>query len=184
MKNLLKGLAISACITGLSTNLYAGTFSDVPSDHWSYSAVETVTAKGIIKGYKEKFDGARNVSRYEMALIVSRLLNAVSNGASLDKSGTDDLVQLVQEFGNELALMGAKVDAVQAQADSNEKRIVALEGQSTNVGVGGVNIKGYMGLRYQGAFADGMSDVTGSDPQVKIDLGFSGKLNDKSNWGL
>ncbi|MCO4780889.1 MAG: putative porin [Candidatus Cloacimonetes bacterium] len=184
MKNLLKGLAVSACIAGLSTNIYAGTFSDVPQGHWSYKAVEEVSAKGIIKGYKEKFGGERNVSRYEMALIVSRLLNAVSKGATVPAGANADLVELVQEFGNELALMGAKVDVVAAKADKNEKRIEALESSSSNIGVGGIKMKGYMGLRWQGHFADGMSDVVSSDPQAKIDLGFSGKLNDKSNWGI
>ncbi|PCJ19470.1 MAG: hypothetical protein COB02_06915 [Candidatus Cloacimonadota bacterium] len=184
MRNLLKGLAVAACITSLSSNVFAGTFSDVPKGHWSYNAVELVSAKGIIKGYKEKFGGSRNVSRYEMALIVSRMLTSLSNGSSIDAEGNADLIKLVQEFGNELALMGAKVDAVQAQADSNEERITALEDSSSNIGLGGVKFNGNMSLIWEGQFKDGLSDISSNSPRARLDLGLSGKLNEKSNWGI
>src|SRR5579871_4776469 len=50
--------------------------SDVPKDHWAYSAVEDLASKGLIKGYPPEGDffGKRTVTRYEMATILQRVL--------------------------------------------------------------------------------------------------------------
>ena len=105
------------------TGVFAGTFSDVQNNHWAYKAVEKVSSQGLIKGYQEKFRGDAKVSRYEMATIISRMLDSVDRGAVLDQDGSDTLGRLVTEFSNELALIGAKVDVLEAKVDANEQRI-------------------------------------------------------------
>src|SRR5579871_3470216 len=62
-----------------SVRMLAQTPSDVPKDHWAYSAVEDLAGKGLIKGYPPEgnFFGKRTVTRYEMATILQRVLARV-----------------------------------------------------------------------------------------------------------
>ncbi len=50
-------------------------FADVPTDHWAYDAIAELAAKGLIEGYPDgAFRGDRAMTRYEMAMVVARLL--------------------------------------------------------------------------------------------------------------
>lgn len=50
-------------------------FADVPTDHWAYDAIAELAAKGLIEGYPDgSFKGDRAMTRYEMAMVVARLL--------------------------------------------------------------------------------------------------------------
>lgn len=50
-------------------------FADVPTDHWAYDAIAELAAKGLIEGYPDgSFRGDRAMTRYEMAMVVARLL--------------------------------------------------------------------------------------------------------------
>lgn len=50
-------------------------YKDVPEDHWAYEAVKDVTEAGFMSGYPDDtFQGAKGVSRYELASVVARLL--------------------------------------------------------------------------------------------------------------
>ena len=182
MKRMFTKLAIAGVLSG--TGVFAGTFSDVPSNHWAYKAVEKVSSQGLIKGYQEKFRGDAKVSRYEMATVISRMLDSVDRGAVLDQDGTDTLGRLVTEFSNELALIGAKVDVLEAKVDSNEQRIEDLEADSLqDKSDRKIKFSGELGLRWTGEFSDGLSDRQFSDPQVHFKLNVGGKANAKTSWG-
>src|SRR3954447_1993937 len=48
---------------------------DVPPDHWAYAAVQDLASKGLLLGYPDgSFIGSRALTRYEMAVIVQRVL--------------------------------------------------------------------------------------------------------------
>ena len=50
-------------------------FPDVPSGHWARNSVKLSSAAGISKGYSDgSFRGDRNITRYEMAAVISRLM--------------------------------------------------------------------------------------------------------------
>ncbi|MGH2361504.1 MAG: S-layer homology domain-containing protein [bacterium] len=50
-------------------------FADVPTDHWAYDAIAELAAKGLVEGYPDgAFRGDRAMTRYEMAMVVARLL--------------------------------------------------------------------------------------------------------------
>jgi len=182
MKRIFTKLAIAGVISG--TGVFAGTFSDVPTNHWAYKAVEKVSSQGLIKGYQEKFRGNSSVTRYEMATIVSRMLDAVGRGATISTDGSETLGRLVTEFSNELSLIGAKVDVLEGRVDSNEKRIESLESSASNVSSDRrINFSGELGIRWNGEFADGLSDRQFSDPQVHFQLNVGGKANSKTWWG-
>ncbi len=50
----------------------------VPFDHWAYDAVQQLIDMGIIIGYPDGcFRGDRTLTRYEFAMALSRLLDAI-----------------------------------------------------------------------------------------------------------
>jgi hypothetical protein len=56
----------------------AQSFSDLPANHWAYDAVSKLVEAGIIEGYPDgEYKGQRRMSRYEMAVMVSRALDNV-----------------------------------------------------------------------------------------------------------
>ena len=55
-----------------------GSFSDVPGDHWAYDAINKLVAAGIVEGYPDgEYKGNQNLTRYEMAVMVSRALDNI-----------------------------------------------------------------------------------------------------------
>ena len=61
--------------TGISISGYSNPFSDLPSNHYFYNSVTTLAAKGIMQGYGDgTFRGDKNITRYEMALLMAKLL--------------------------------------------------------------------------------------------------------------
>lgn len=73
VKNILIALLV---MTMVALPASAVSFNDVSSDHWAYDAIEKVADAGIINGYSDgTFQGDKNVSRYEMAVMVNRVLN-------------------------------------------------------------------------------------------------------------
>jgi len=58
-----------------------GPFNDVPTDHWSYDAVNKLQKEGIVIGYPDgTFGGKRAMSRYEFATAIARMLPADQSG--------------------------------------------------------------------------------------------------------
>jgi len=109
-----KGLLLVVVVVFLATAIgaaFAGPFSDVPKKHWAYEAVNSLAAKGLLEGYADgKFKGAKAMTRYEMALLVARLIDKKFGGADLET-----LQKLTIEFADELALLGVKVQALEEE---------------------------------------------------------------------
>lgn len=63
-------------------------FPDVEENHWAYDYVATMAGNGVLEGYPDGyFKGNRNMTRYEMAAVLYRLMQ---NGARLsDKALTE-----------------------------------------------------------------------------------------------
>ena len=79
-----------------------GSFSDVPSDHWAYDAINKLVAAGIVEGYPDgEFKGSQNMTRYEMAVMVSRAL--------------DNIVDEQEALANEVDEMGEGLTTGQAE---------------------------------------------------------------------
>lgn len=81
-----------ALVLAVAAPVLAGPFSDVPQDHWAYSALEKLQATGIITGYADgTFQGKNTLTRYEIAVIVSRLLDQVAAERALLAEKVDAL---------------------------------------------------------------------------------------------
>ncbi|MCE5315512.1 MAG: S-layer homology domain-containing protein [Armatimonadota bacterium] len=55
-----------------------GPFTDVPTDHWAYDAVNQLQEDGILIGYPDgTFGGKKTITRYEFAVALARLVDYI-----------------------------------------------------------------------------------------------------------
>ena len=96
-------------------------FSDVPRNHWALDYIQALAADGIIQGYPNgKFDGSRNLSRYEMAAIIARAVSYVeTNGATA--TDVAKLQKLMDAYKDELDSLGVRVSTVEDRLASLDK---------------------------------------------------------------
>jgi BMFP domain-containing protein YqiC len=73
-----------------SAPVMSAPFPDVPSNHWAYDAVNELASRGLIVGYPDgTFRGNNPLTRYELAMILSRLipqLEKIAGGPAIDVS--------------------------------------------------------------------------------------------------
>ncbi len=106
MKKILALAAVAALTAGVSAYA-ANPFSDVSSDDWAYQAVSDLSVQGVVEGYPDgTFKGERNMTRYELAQIVARML-AKEDQLNAEQKAT--LNKLAAEFADELANLGVRV---------------------------------------------------------------------------
>lgn len=105
--------------------------ADLPSTHWAYDAVADLAKKNLIKGYPPdgKFLGNRQMTRYEFATILKRLLDRMdeivkkpdtNNGDDYKKlkASYDEIKSLVDEFKIQLTVIGTDMAKVKEEIDS------------------------------------------------------------------
>lgn len=122
---------LAGLLTVLSMGFGLAQFSDVPAGHWAKEAVEALAAKGIILGSPDgTFRGNENLTRYQAALLIYRLLQQIeeelkAQGTSptMEALSAEDLEALknaVQELAAELAALGVRVSALEDSAATKE----------------------------------------------------------------
>ncbi len=154
---MMVSLAV-ASITASGAYAQDGSFKDVPNDHWAYAAIEKLTAQNpkiFIGDPDGMMRGKRNLTRYEMAVIIARLLENIE--ASYAKKGTlvggvnppapdlseyakksdlaglaskadvDAIRKLTGEFQVELNTLGVDMTAVKKRLDGLEGRVTKIE---------------------------------------------------------
>ena len=146
MKKMLAVVAAASLVAVAAPAFAANPFSDVPMNHWAYDAVEELASKGVLEGYPNgTFKGNRAMTRYEIATMVARMMNAGLTGADLEK-----LKALVVEFQPELEALGVKVDGFDSRLSALEK------------GLGGWRISGQMRFDYNSFDYDDATDASGT----------------------
>ena len=106
MKKILALAAVAALTAGVSAYA-ANPFSDVTADDWAYQAVSDLSAQGVVEGYPDgTFKGERNMTRYELAQIIARLM-AKEDQLNAEQQATLD--KLAGEYADELANLGVRV---------------------------------------------------------------------------
>jgi hypothetical protein len=167
-------------------------FSDVPTDHWAYSAVESLRAKNILVGYPDGyFRGKRTLSRYEFAVALKRALDSIQlttgpkgdpgpQGPKGDKgekgepgpqgpSGVapEDLAtlkKLADEFKGELANQGVNINALNAKFDKLAQDVAAVKAELAKMPkVGGTVFAGVRVDRARVPYADADGRPSNSD---------------------
>lgn len=118
-------------------------FPDVPADSYAADAVSQLVELGIVNGFPDgTFRGNDAFTRYQAALVVSRLLDVIEeNSAAAGALSEEDLATVnnaVAELTNELTALADRVEALEAapatpSADLSalEDRLAALEAAPT-----------------------------------------------------
>ena len=106
MKKILAIAAVAALTAGVSAYA-ANPFSDVSTDDWAYQAVADLSDQGVVEGYPDgTFRGERNMTRYELAQVIARLM-AREDQLNAEQRATLD--KLAGEYADELANLGVRV---------------------------------------------------------------------------
>ena len=106
MKKILALAAVAALTAGVSAYA-ANPFSDVTPDDWAYQAVSDLSVQGVVEGYPDgTFKGERNMTRFELAQIIARLM-AKEDQLNAEQQATLD--KLAGEYADELANLGVRV---------------------------------------------------------------------------
>ena len=106
MKKILAIAAVAALTAGVSAYA-ANPFSDVSPDDWAYQAVSDLSDQGVVEGYPDgTFKGERNMTRYELAQVIARLM-AREDRLNAEQKATLD--KLAGEYADELANLGVRV---------------------------------------------------------------------------
>ena len=155
---------------------FAQPFADVPTDHWAFDAIAELAAKGIIEGFPDgTFKGDRGVTRYEVAMIVARILArieaikipapaAAAPAPQVTRADVQTIQRLVNEFRAELAALGVRVTAV-------EEELTAIKGATS-----ATKVSGDMYYRY--VMPASVGGIGGSGSWSQALLTFTGKASD------
>ena len=152
MKKILAMAAVAALAAGASAYA-ANPFSDVSTSDWAYQAVSDLSDQGIVEGYPDgTFKGQTNITRYEMAQIVARLM-AKEDQYNAEQRATID--KLAAEYADELDSLGVRVSNL-------EKK------------VGNISWSGDARMRY-------LKNTDGSDNwQGRVRINMKGQVNDST----
>lgn len=133
MKKILAIAAVAALTAGVSAYA-ANPFSDVSTSDWAYQAVSQLSDQGIVEGYPDgTFRGQRNITRYELAQIIARLM-ANEDQFNAEQRATID--KLAGEYADELDNLGVRVSNLEAKVGniswSGDARMKWAQGYDDN----------------------------------------------------
>ena len=184
MKKILALAAVAALTAGVSAYA-ANPFSDVTADDWAYQAVSDLSAQGVVEGYPDgTFKGERNMTRYELAQIVARLM-AKEDQLNAEQQATLD--KLAGEYADELANLGVRVSNLEKKVgnlywsgDARMRYQDKAEGADSWNGRVRLNVKGQVNesTYVQGRFLNEMNfkdnkESTTSMDQLYVNHNFS-----------
>ena len=157
MKKILALAAVAALTAGVSAYA-ANPFSDVTPDDWAFQAVSDLSAQGVVEGYPDgSFKGERNMTRYELAQIIARLM-AKEDQLNAEQQATLD--KLAGEYADELANLGVRVANL-------EKK------------VGNISWSGDARMQYQHALAEGSRTEHADSWNGRMRINVEGQVNDQ-----
>jgi len=164
-------LLVTMFIMGIfGTAFAADPFSDVPAKHWAYGAVTSLSKAGLIEGYNDgTFSGDKVISRYEMAILVARIISKTDKADAEQKKLIE---KLTKEYADELESLNVRVTKL-------EKRTSTVEKKTNNWFNGETRIRYYGDIPGQ----PGYKRLQGADKfDMRERLIFRGDINDKITW--
>ena len=182
MKKILAIAAVAALTAGVSAYA-ANPFSDVSPDDWAYQAVSDLSDQGVVEGYPDgTFKGERNMTRYELAQVIARLM-AREDQLNAEQKATLD--RLAGEYADELANLGVRVSNLEKKVgniswfgDARMQYQHNLDGAKdhTDAWTGRLRINADAQVNdstyVRGRFASNMNFKDGKDADTKMDVLF------------
>jgi hypothetical protein len=187
MRNLIFVVAAIA-VLAVGTAASAAMFRDVPPDHWAYEAIDYLQQQGIVEGYPDgTFKGNRTFTRYEMSMVIARIYSKfedyVKSQPQADWEGINArLDRLANEFKDELASMGVRLDQVEGQVNKNTDDIRKLKAMIKDT-----NINGFYRIRTGAYVNTGVVDWSndfGHEQYLQLNLNFMPEENIKFDFSL
>ena len=177
MKKILAIAAAAALTTGVSAYA-ANPFSDVSTSDWAYQAVSDLSDQGVVIGYPDgTFRGERNITRYELAQIVARMM-AREDQLNAEQRAT--LEKLAGEFADELANLGVRVSKLEKKVgnlywsgDARMRYQNKTDGKDDNWdGRMRINVKAQVNdsTTVNGRFVSNMNFQDSKDASTKMDV--------------
>ena len=116
MKKLVITLLAAVFVSGAFAQ---SSFPDIPANHWAGDAVDRIADLGIVIGFPDgTFRGNEAFTRYQAALVVSRLLDVlnanVDAALALTQADIESLRNAVQEIGSDVAAQGVRLSAAES----------------------------------------------------------------------
>jgi len=158
-------------------------FSDLSPNHWAYKAVKKVVEEyGILGGFPDgTFKGSRNLSRYEAATIVVKLVEYMdqasakgTNASSANKAIVD---KLKKEFMSEIDVVKADMKKLETKQEELQQGVDTLSGSvdAIKAALPKVKTSGEVTVREQVVTRElSTSKLLVNAPQVRGRLGFTG----------
>lgn len=176
---MLRSLLVIALVL-CAANIVAAAepFKDVPANHWAYQSIQKAVEAKVIQGYEGLFHGKRNVTRYQLAEVVGKMLDKCGGApaAGGDAGQVKQLENLVTEFADELALLNVKVGKLEETCNKGGKAPVAENTGNASVYTerGNLHIGGIIKARYESRDQDDtVSDDDGNgywNPETRLYL--------------
>lgn len=165
-KKLIASMAAACVLSTGSVFAASNPFADVPTKHWSYGAVQSLSQAGIIDGYSDAtFGGDKSITRYEMAQIVAKAMYRSDKATAAQKAAIE---RLAAEYKVELDNLGVRVDNVEKKtAGVKDLKISGWFTSENTVG------------NHNGGVAQGGSAVTTHEYAMEARIGFQKQINDK-----
>jgi hypothetical protein len=187
MRNLIFALA-ALFVLALGVPAMAAMFKDVPTDHWAYEAIDYLQQQGLVEGYPDgTFGGNRTFTRYEMAMVIARIYSKLEDMVgNYDTSRLDEiqaqLDRLANEFKDELAELGVRLDKLEGQVNQNTDDIAKLKSMIKDS-----IISGYVRYRTGAYVTTGTVDWSndfGHEQVIGLHYGFMPEENVKFDLSL
>lgn len=121
---------VLAALVGLTPGYSAPLFPDVSAEHWARDTVAALAAQGLVEGYPGgAFQGDRSASRWELALVVARLLREMEQGQATfaSREQREVLARLVNALPEELEALGQRGDLLERSVGGLDRRLTELE---------------------------------------------------------
>jgi hypothetical protein len=120
--------------TGTAALQDSASFKDVQPTSWAYEAIQRLAAQGLLKGYPDgTFKGQRALTRYEMGVVVERLVNNLNDklvtDGKVDEAALADVQKLLAAYGSEVKDVQRLVDALSGRVTDDEAKITAVTAQ-------------------------------------------------------
>ncbi len=107
---------------------------DVPKTHWASDAVQDLYESGVMVGDPTgAFRGGSAMTRYEMAVALSSLINNYNKELLEDREDLASLVNIMEQFQNELSALNQKLNQINQSLGIVTTTVDVVQGQSEEV---------------------------------------------------
>ena len=183
---------LSVAVFSLLAGQARADFPDVPQDHWAYDAVSYLESEGFIVGYPDgTYRGARTLTRYEFAMVISRLYDQFLTMVEENEPPGIDvqaiLDMLMKEFQPELdelraliALNTARIESLEISSDEVTDSVAEISGRIDRMDKR-FSPFGDLTLRFYGVYPD--EGLQSQRPFMMFRWGFTSKINDELTLG-